>query len=361
VFDVRPARARACQAYQFDDPFDTYNTASTVYETVSGTIAYSSSYARFAPPAGLPGQGIKINSFGAYVRKNMQSNQGAFVIFLAVNFASLGSSGAGGNPFLTVYDSGTSQWSLVVFSSGALGIIRGNTGAVQTQTGPGVVATGQWYGIELQVTVASTLGAAQVYLGGVQIINATNMNTQQSGNSWGNQVAIGDINNNGLNGAMLDDFRVWDTTGSTQNALVGRDRRLVAKVPTGAGALTTWTPNGAAANWQCVDETPPDGDTSYVSSTGTNLDSYAMPSAGFTGNAPTMVVARSLVRKDDANTRTFQNGVRSSSTNGLGSGTYTVTSTYAYFSSCIPLDPNGSIAWTAATADAAQHLKYEAS
>src|SRR5579871_235103 len=129
-------------AYQFCDSFDHYNVASSMYDTVSGTVTYSSVYARFAPPAGLPGQGVKVPG---WIRKNMKSNQATFIIFVGFNLPSLGNGGPGGNPFLTVYDSGTAQWSLVVFSSGALGIIRSNASTVQAQTGPGVVAPNQWY------------------------------------------------------------------------------------------------------------------------------------------------------------------------------------------------------------------------
>src|ERR1700733_11647035 len=123
--------------YQFCDSFDHYNNAALLYEFTSGTMTYSSSFARFAPPSGLPGQGMKTAAGPSYVRKNMKSNAGTFIIFVAVNLGSLGNPGPGGNPFLSVYDSGRSQWSLVVFSSGAIGIIKGGAGAVQVQTGPG--------------------------------------------------------------------------------------------------------------------------------------------------------------------------------------------------------------------------------
>ncbi len=325
-----------------------------MYDTVSGTVTYSSVYARFAPPAGLPGQGVKVPG---WIRKNMKSNQATFIIFLGFNLPSLGNGGPGGNPFLTVYDSGTAQWSLVVFSSGALGIIRSNASTVQAQTGPGVVAPNQWYGIELQVTVNSSGGAAEIWLGGVVVLTATGLNTQASANAYGNQVAIGDINNNGLSGPMFDDFRVWDNTGGSQNAPVQLDRRLITKLPSGAGTNTAWSPNGAAANWQCVDETPPDGDTTYVSSTGLNVDDYAMPSAGLS-SAPTMVVAKSYARKDDSATRALEVGVLSGSTTSFGSP-YTMNSTYAFYDSCISVDPNTSAAWTAAGADAAHHCKFE--
>lgn len=355
------ARVQKCQAYQFCDPFDHYNTASELYETTSGTITYSSAYERFAPPAGLPGQGIKCSggSF-SYVRKNLQSNQATLIIKVAVSAVAMPGSGDPGS-FLAALDNGTTQWSLVILNNGAFGIILGaSPGTTEAITGPGAIAAGLYYGIEVTVTIAGAASTVTAWINGVQVINATGLNLQVTANAYANQVAIGDMHNKFGSGLLFDDFRVWDSTGSTQNAALGTDSRLITKMPSGAGAATAWTPNGAAANWQCVDDNPPDGDTTYVSAAAASTeDAYAMPSAAMTA-APSMVVARSYVRKDDGATRTLQIGVSSSGTLGFGS-TFTIGSTYSFIDSCIALDPHTSAAWTAAGADAAQHCKNELS
>ena len=157
-----------------------------------------------------------------------------------------------------------------------------------------------------------------------------------------------------------DDFRVWDTTGSYQNAPVGIDSRIITKLPSGAGSVTAWTPNGASQNWQCVDENPPDGGTTYVSaSTAGNQDSYAMPVASFT-IAPVMVLARALMRKDDRATRTAGVGVVSGFS-GATEITATIGSSYGFVDGCISIDPSTGLVWTASGADAALHLKTEVS
>jgi hypothetical protein len=344
--------------YQFCDPFDNYNTASQLYESVTGSIIYSSSFARFAPPAGLPGQGIKIASNGANIRKNMQSNQQTLIIKASFNFATLGNSGPGGNPFMGVLDAGTYQWVLSVLVSGAILISQNGTGAIQIQTGPGIIASGLWYSIEAAVTINGTSSTAQVWVNGFEVINATGLHCQASANAYGNQVALGDLAIDGLVNMLIDDFRVWDNTGSAQNAPLGTDSRLVTKLPSAAGAFSGFTPNGAAANWQCVDDNPPDGDTTYVSSTtaGTE-DAYTMPSAGFTA-APAMVVPRAYARKDDGTARTLDIGLLSSGTIGIANA-FVMGSSYAFIDGCIPIDPHTSAAWTAAAADAAQFWQEE--
>jgi hypothetical protein len=349
-------RRRECHAYLFADGFDNYNSAGLMYDVVNGSVTYSSGFARFAPPAGLPGQGVKFASFGAYIRKNLIRNEASLIIKAAVNFAGLGTFPI--NPFLGALDSGSFQWTLCVTPSGALAIIKGNSGATQVITGPSVVTTGVWYNIELQVTIAGVLSNANVWVNGFAAIAATNINCQNTGNAFANTVALGDLNSNGLVNMLADDFRIWDATGGTQNAPIGIDSRLVTKLPSGAGASTNFTPNGAAANWQCTDDNPPDDDTTYVSGAAAGLvDAYGMPSAGFT-QPPVMVVSRSRIRKDDGAVRSVQIGVQSGGASNA-SGAANAASTYQFIDGCSPFDPNTTLVWTAAGADAAQHWKQE--
>jgi hypothetical protein len=349
------ARAQKCQFYQFADGFDNYNSASLLYELVNGSISFSSAYARFPPPAGLPGQGISISTGGAYIRKNLQSNQATLIIKIAFKPANYGGSSGAGNPFLAVLDAGTAQCYFQLLPSGAVTVY---SSAMVAETGPGVIALGQYYGIEIEITIGSSTGAVQIWVNGFQVLTATGLNTQRSSNAYANQVAIGDIADNNLSG-YFDDFRVWDSTGSSQNAPLGTDSRVVTKLPSGAGSTTQWTPNGAAANWQCVDDNPPDGDTTYVSSsTIDNVDTYAMPTAGFTA-APVTVVSRIYARKDDGATRAEEIGVQSSGS-ALSGGNPTLGSTYAFYDgNCSVEDPHTLAPWTAAGADAAEFWMME--
>lgn len=346
---------------QHADGFDHYNTASQNYDLVVGTVTIGTAYRRFAPPSGCPGQGVLFSSHGAYIQKNLQSSQATLIIKAAVYFASLGNSGSGGNPFLCGVSTGV-QWSLSVFSTGAVGIGPGNGGTIAAQTGPGVVTTNRWYGLEAEVVVGgSGAGSCSIWLNGTEILTATGIDTSGSSGSTCSAVALGDINDNGLNGMQADDFRIWDNTGSTQNAPLGaslEDSRLITKLPSAAGAYTQFTPNGASANWQCVDDNPPDGDTSYVSGSTAGLqDAYDMPTAGFTA-APAAVTAVAMARKDDGATREIAIGVDSGGHVAVGA-TATLGSTYGFVQSCIPDDPNTSAAWTAAAADGAEFYVEE--
>jgi len=345
-------------AYQFADPFDHYNTAilqaGGMWETVVGSPLISSIYTRFSPVGSYPNQGCFLN--GGSIRKNLKSNQATLISFFSYGG---GLPASGSLTFAAFLDNGTYQCSFAVTSTGALQILNSYGGSILGQSAAGLLGTtsAPAHGIEAAITFSGSVGSIQVWADGNMVIPlTTGLNTITSGNPYANQFKIGYIVGSGAN-IYTDYVRIWDATGSYQNAPLGYDVRKLTKLPQGAGGLTQWTANGAASNWQCVNDNPPDGDTTYVSSAGNLYDSYAMGSAGFT-NAPTMTVAKSYARKDDGATRVLEIGARSSGVNGLGAPAV-MGSSYAFYDSCISTDPSTGNPPTAAAADAFQHLKYE--
>jgi hypothetical protein len=353
-------------SYQFCDSFDHYNTAliSTMYDFVNGSPLISSAYARYPAIGSYPNQGISVPT-GSVIRKNLKSNQSTLIAFMSFGVAGLP---AGTQIILPFWDAGILQCFLGLTSTGALQFCTQvptfGTVAIGPSSALGLISpsTKPVYGIEVLVTFAgSGGGSVQCYLDGALVIALTaGLTTIKSANAYANQIGInapgGAGYNNGLS-IYSDYLRVWDTTGSYQNAILGKDVRKLTKLPQGVGDLTQWTPNGAASNWQCVNENPPDGDTSYVSSAGNLYDSYGMGSAGLVAN-PTMVVAKSYARKDDGATRDLELGVRSVGVNGLGSPAV-MSSSYAFYDSCISTDPATGTPPLAAAADLFQHVKYE--
>lgn len=350
-------------AFQFVDTFCTINsTTQSAYEDVAGTITYSSAFARFAAPVGCQSGGIKIAANGT-LRKNLFSNQPTIIAFCS--YGALALPPTGNSCIMAFLDNGTCQCLLAVTPSGALQFYNGGSGgtsAIGAASSPGLIglAGGPGHGIEVQVTINSSTGSVQAWLDGVSVIHSTGINTQQSGNAYANQAQLGGVSGatgNNNEGFYTDYFRVWDGTGSTQNAALGTDRQPVTKMPSGTGTNTNWTPTGFTHNYQCVSVIPPSG-SDFVSAAGTNvIDDYSMPSAGIT-NAPSMVVAQSYYEKTDSNTRTYTNGVLSSGSSGVGN-TFTANGSLTWVQNCIATDPATGIAWTAGGADAAHFLHEE--
>jgi len=341
-------------AYQFADGFDHYSTLSELWETTSGTCTIGTAYRRFAPPSGLPGQGLYTSG---YARKNLLSNQATLIPKVSFYATALPPTSA---EIFGLYDGTESQVAICITAAGAIAVYTGwahvGGNILIGSTGPGLVSANQWHGIEALITIGSS-GSVEIWLDGAQVLSISGVNTQFSSNAFANQLQV----NDGTVPVYFDDVRVWDTSGTTQNAPLGaslQDSRLITKLPSGAGAYAQFTPNGASANWQCVDDNPPDGDTSYVSGSSAGLmDAYDAPTAGFSA-APAMVLARAYARKDDAGTRQLAVGVDSGGHTAVGP-TATLGSSYAFVDGCITEDPNTSAAWTAVGADGAQILIEE--
>ena len=357
-------------AYELWDGFDHYNSSSELWDAINGTMSYSSSYARYGAAAGCVSQGLKMSSSGGsqWKQRNLRTGSESTMIFqFAVMFPALPSSGDG--PFMQFFDSGTYQCSLRVNSAGQLVLYLGEGppygSTVVAQSAP-IITAGVWIGLGIEITIGNGTGAITVYLdqpGAYThelILNATGLVTEASGNSYMTFFRIGDMGG-AFNGIQFDDFHCHSASGGAPNSLL-TDSRIYTKKPTGAGYATNWTPNGASANWQCVDDSTPDGDTTYNdSATAGAIDAYAVQQIGLT-RTPNGIVRRSYIRMDDAGPHTFQNGIRSSTTNALGTAQST-TSSYAWCDggTCYVDDPATSAPWLAAAADAATMVVNETS
>lgn len=70
------------------------------------------------------------------------------------------------------------------------------------------------------------------------------------------------VNTYGWNGAYYDDWYI-DTVTISDTPEPSPSRRFLKIDPNAAGADAAWTATGAASNYQAVDETPHDSDTTY--------------------------------------------------------------------------------------------------
>ena len=343
----------------FVDPFDNYTTLSNLWDLVAGsTPTMSATYRRFAPPAGLPGQGVLI-PVGAYARKNLATNTVTFIVGFAFYLPAL-SAGTVADIF-AIRDGATTQVSLGCALTGTLQFYRGESSggtAIGTATSGGTIVHSVWNFAELQITIDPAAGSVALYLNGsaTPLINSTSLNTRASANSYGNVIQIGDFSDALPSGIYYDDLRVFDTTGSYANSLIG-DTQLLTKVGSGPGDLTQWTPNGASSNYLCTNSVPPNLAKFVSSSTAGQEDTYGVPAAGLT-IAPSFVMTRHYAQKDDSLARSFQPVVRSNAVAAKGTAV-ALPSSWKFFDAFFPTDPNTSAPWAAAAADAAQVGHYE--
>lgn len=166
---------------------------------------------------------------------------------------------------LSVYNGATVLLHIRRTTTGEIMVLR-STGTL-LDTGTKVLSINTTYLIEVHFKVADSGGRAEVKVDGIQDIDFTG-DTKPDANTQFNKVRLGygPVASYTTN-AYFDNFIMDDA------AWIG-NTKIQAIVPTGAGNSIGWTPS-AGANWECVDEKPPN-DADYVSINANDIvDTYA--------------------------------------------------------------------------------------
>lgn len=212
-----------------------------------------------------------------------------------------------------------------------------------------VYSINTWYYVEVKVTLATgATGSIEVRVGGSSVIGPTS--SVQTANTTANMQSFQLFGVN-ANNTDYDDLYFCDTTGSANNTFLG-DRRIIVATPNANGRLSQWTTQVGGTTsqpWTAVNETTPDGDTSYIAdSTTGHIHDFTLSSVSVGGvNAVQVNVD---MRKDDAGTHTLGTGVGDGTTENFDAGT-AVPSSYAMAIRTMDTNPLTSAAW--ATSDLA--------
>lgn len=339
------------------DGFDDYDAAHELWDSASGAT-YSSAFARFGAAPNCVSQGLRFGAGGSKT-KILGANVQTFIF----SFAYLPAVPSSVNGlFLNVKDGGAQQGGFTIEPDMSIKVRHTSNGTILGTTGPGVLTAGVWAWLDLILGIGAA-GFASIYintlLGGAPLLSLTGINTQSSANAYGNIIQIGDPLVNISQLTFWDDFHCHDASGAAPNSILGAGTRIYTKMPIAPGALSNWTPIGNPANWDCVNEAPPDDDTTYVLAASSLEDNYGVGSAGIgASNRVNGIIRRSRVRMDDAGPHTFQNGVRSGGVDQLGPAA-SVSSTYSYIDNgCSIIDPNTGLPWSVAAAELASPIIY---
>ncbi|SAK83372.1 hypothetical protein AWB81_04202 [Caballeronia arationis] len=251
-------------ALLFCDGFDAYTKTSELSAkgwqggTGTGTI---SAIITFAPAAGAYGGGavmvgptngnggmFKTNLFtyadgytlnvGEYWKQNgmpsvapvSTTNTGG-LLMLGYDLATLGSSSS----YLII---GLNPAGKLVFYPFGSSTPAATTGSIN-------ICDGVYHWIEIQVVLTSTMnGSITVIVDGVVDLHLTGIKTVSSGTPTGH-VGFGDASSNGTFTVTnwVDDFIVWDNTGSSFNTFPLGPKRIYTGTPNGAGASGQFTPS----------------------------------------------------------------------------------------------------------------------
>lgn len=358
---------------RFADSFDHYDKAHFTEKWTSSSFGSNTTIS-----AGLGRNGTScLNITGGDSAAKALDIQAKLTVGLAVNVTTLQVSGSG-NQFGAVWFTVNGMYQCL-FSIDIDGFVHALTvdgspppawGRSANATDRGrstqAVRAGSYNYLEFQVIFSATAGQMIARLNGVTVLQtAQNINTDPNaaGGADTARVDFGApafgfaifvdtppgglvINNSGQ--VYVDDLYITDGQGSVNNDFLG-DVKVSALLPNGAGTATQFAVTGAATNWQAVNESPPNDDTSYVSSgTAGQQDLYAYPAlTGASGNIAGVQV-NLWARKDDAGTRTIEPLVTNSGrTSTAAGGQVSIGSTYQDWPVIMETNPaNGNVAFT---------------
>lgn len=211
----------------------------------------------------------------------------------------------------------------------------------------GALPQNEWALVELYIKPANSGGIVTCKLNGVQVFTFTGDTTDAGENV--RYLRFGNFYSSGYTEMYIDDIIVNDASGAVNNSWPG-GAAIYALIPNGAGTTTELTPS-AGANYECVDDIPPDDDTSYVESyVQDEIDTYAMsPSVG----AGTIGAVQWLCRAkaNSAGTTEVARVLRVNGTDYVGSD-IGVGESYGYAKEILESNPDDSAAWESADLDA---------
>jgi len=330
-------------ALRFMDSFDHYATGDLAEKWTSNAGGHTIS-------AGTGRRGTAGLKGGGGLFKTLD-NQATWIIGFA--FRPKGAF-SGPSTIIRLRDTGVAQIDLSLNTNGTLSILRAGSVALTGGSSTLSLSIDVYYYIEWKVTIADSIAASScvVRVDGVDWITvATGQDTQQTTNAFANELAIV---NGPTQAADFDDLYVLDGTGSAPHNNFLGDCRVDALLPNGDGSNSAWTLSTGSTHSTLVDETAPNDDTDYITtSTAAARDSHNFANTP-TMTSPTVYGIQHCIsaRKDDAGTRQIKSLLKSGATTVTGGTTYALASTYTYYQQIYAQDPNTAAAWTTTAIDA---------
>jgi hypothetical protein len=334
-------------ALLFLDSFDHYATADILEKwtgTISGAPTISAGNGRRSSAS------LNLGS-NASVSKVLTPSGPTVISGLAYKFTSLTQ-----RSFIGVTNGATPQMALVINIDGTISAYRGldiPASASGTLLGTSVVAlsSGIYYFLEMKFTLDDVAGVVEVRVDGVPILTLTGVDTNNAGSNAWNVFKVGSSSTHVF---QIDDLYVLDGSGAAPlNTFLG-DCRVDARYPTAEGASSAWTPLSGTDNALMVDETAPDDDTTYNStSTVGATDTHVVQDAPVPGAVLYAVQLNISHKKSDTGACSLAPVVRHAGVDQVGTGFNPGTS---YLYTCIPYgtNPGTGVAWTEAGFNAAE-------
>lgn len=216
---------------------------------------------------------------------------------------------------------------------------------------------GEWHHIEVVYVADNSAGIAKMWVDSVLEINFSGDTIISGSVPSGTGYELFAVSSAWSTNVEFDDLLIWDEEGSSMNTSSQLTlHRIETLTPNGAGNSTQFSVTGAASNYLAVDEFGADDDTTYVSSsTNGNVDLYTYSNMAGTPSVIHGVLVNSITSNNSLGAISMKNKVRQNAVDGSGA-TLAVTAggVYTNKKEFFAQNPDGPVAWTKATVDAAE-------
>lgn len=254
------------------------------------------------------------------------------------------------------------QVSLTVTTTGVLQLRQGVSSTVLADSdaltsGVPPIVAGAYQFIEMYVKIGNGAspadGAVEVRVDGVTVIDTDTIDTQATANVGSSQAVVA---SSGV-GSGVTSLDIADLYMCDGYQFLG-DTQWIDVLPNADGANSDWTRNTGATDYDAIDDTTPDGDTTYIAATtAAQVSDFGLQDLSGTVSEVVAVISKHMTRKTDAGSA----NVRASIVSTLGSpdsvsdgASNPMTEAYTYYRDIFLTDPGTGVAWTPAGVNAAQ-------
>ncbi|MGE0108237.1 MAG: hypothetical protein AB7S81_00515 [Bdellovibrionales bacterium] len=234
-------------------------------------------------------------------------------------------------------------------TNGVIQLYRGD-GSVLLTTAAQTLQAGVWNYIEVKAVIADTNGTFEVRVNEQVWATYTGDTKYSSSLATARTIRFGCAS---WVGTGFHDLYICDGTGNTNNDYLG-DCRIDTLYPDGQGSNAAFTPVGSTANWENVDETPADADTSYnTSDVVGDVDTFSFDDLGTNGNVIHGAQINLMARKDDAGPRILRAIALNDGTIHEGSN-ISLSDSYLIYRHIWEQNPSAATSWTETDINAAE-------
>jgi hypothetical protein len=330
----------------FVDSCSLTQTPSQLYVASNGS--YVSAKGRFGGPGLLP-------SGGSFCSTPIFTGNPATLFFA---FAFSPSNPSASQRLLWFWDATTGGAQIQMFiNNGALTIARGGDSGSSLGTGIGTATADPFLlnvinHLEIKVVVHPSAGSIEIRMNGNSTpIFTFSGNTRGTANSWANQILLGPAGN-------FSDIHIFDTSGTGPVDFLG-NKRIYTSAASADGSLganqgTPVPSQSAGSHFQNVDEFPPNDDTDYVGLDAAQVETFKFAAIPSTATGIVQVVLVPRWRVDDALAHTARVNMKSSGSTTNGPTKNPAAAYATALDGCFPVNPSGSVAWTASAVNAAE-------